>query len=497
MNLRTKTSISGGGFPLRGALGALAMGALLPLAGCNVDSLLRVDDPDVAPPGSIEDPQVAPTIHAGVLYDFQRAFVGTGATSGGSTGEGQALVSGMFSDELYIADSFTTRHAISRRGIATPGQQGTTTNSQVAFAERQLHRSRRSAENAVDWYDTHGFTDDPRVAEALALAGFTYVFAAENYCEGMAFSQQPRLGGPIEYGQPLSRNATLGVAIERFDQAVARPGGASAASTQNRLARVGRARALVNRGSAGDLAAAAALVADIPTSFAYRVFFSDNSAAQENPFFHYAQLSGRYAVPNRLGVNGIPWLERENAGDPRVQTMARPAFSSALGSVRVQSKYDERTTAVILASGVEARLIEAEAALAGGASADYLPILNALRADLPVLRLHTNRPDFPTALPALTDPGTAAARVDQFFEERALWLWLTGHRLGDMRRLVRQYGRAVNTVFPVGNHGWYQPVTNAFVGAAGGGTFGSDVNLPLHVDETNNPHFTGCLNRDA
>jgi hypothetical protein len=53
-------------------------------------------------------------------------------------------------------------------------------------------------------------------------------------------------------------------------------------------------------------------------------------------------------------------------------------------------------------------------------------------------------------LTPLTDPGTATARVDLMFRERAFWMYLTGHRLGDLRRLVRQYGRAKESVYPTG-----------------------------------------------
>ena len=31
--------------------------------------------------------------------------------------------------------------------------------------------------------------------------------------------------------------------------------------------------------------------------------------------------------------------------------------------------------------------------------------------------------------------------MDLLFSERAFWMFATGHRLGDMRRLIRQYGR--------------------------------------------------------
>jgi hypothetical protein len=53
-----------------------------------------------------------------------------------------------------------------------------------------------------------------------------------------------------------------------------------------------------------------------------------------------------------------------------------------------------------------------------------------------------------------------------------------------MRRLVRQYDRAADDVFPVGTH--YK-----------GGTYGDDVNLPVVTDERNNPNFQGCTDRNA
>lgn len=81
----------------------------------------------------------------------------------------------------------------------------------------------------------------------------------------------------------------------------------------------------------------------------------------------------RYGVPNRLGQNGIAWLEHEAAGDPRITTVQMAAMDATLGQVQFQTKYG-RTTPVTVASGIEARLIEAEAALDRGASTAYLAI---------------------------------------------------------------------------------------------------------------------------
>jgi hypothetical protein len=125
---------------------------------------------------------------------------------------------------------------------------------------------------------------------------------------------------------------------------------------------------------------------------------------------------------------------------------------------------------VVLASGIEARLIQAEAQLRAGTVGTAFATLNGLRALV--------------GLGQLADPGTDAARVNLLFRERAFWMWGTAHRLGDLRRLVRQYGRAQNTVFPSGAY-------------HKGGSYGSDVNFPVSSDERNNPKFTGCIDRSA
>jgi hypothetical protein len=91
-----------------------------------------------------------------------------------------------------------------------------------------------------------------------------------------------------------------------------------------------------------------------------------------------------------------------------------------------------------------------------------------------------------TALPA--DSTTTAPpdmRIDVMFRERAFWLFLTGHRMEDMRRLVRQYGRTVDSVFPS------QGVTAINL------SYGTNVDFPVSEDEQNNPNFKGCTDRKA
>ncbi|HEX8246490.1 MAG TPA: RagB/SusD family nutrient uptake outer membrane protein, partial [Longimicrobium sp.] len=248
---------------------------------------------------------------------------------------------------------------------------------------------------------------------------------------------------------------------------------APAGSLEQNLALVGKARAQLNL---NDRAGAAATVAGVPTAFNYLILHSSNTSRQENGVYAYTIDSGRYGVANLEGGNGLPFItEGETDGpihDPRIpNNNTRPGFDPSITDpFYSQLKYPSRDTDVPLANGTEARLIQAEAALNGGASNTYLTILNTLRTS--------------AGLPALADPGTPAGRVNQFFKERAYFLWLTSHRLGDLRRLIRQYGRTEDDVFPTGTY-------------FRGGLYGNDVNLPIFVDEGNNPNFTGCVNRGA
>jgi len=125
-------------------------------------------------------------------------------------------------------------------------------------------------------------------------------------------------------------------------------------------------------------------------------------------------------------------------------------------------------------------LIEAEAALAGGQPGDMITILNDLRSQVDDL-MAVVQPDYTNedglTLDPLVDPGTDEAREDLLFRERGFWLFLTGTRLGDLRRLVRDYGRAAEEVYPSGTY-------------VQGGDHGVDVVFEIDFDETNNPNYT-------
>jgi len=361
-------------------------------------------------------------------------------------------------------------------------------DQQALFALAQAADTLRQTTVAIDAYKKFATkaADSAGFREVLALSGFTYILFAENYCGAVPVSKQ-EADGSFTFGAPESTNTLLDSAILKFNQALALPGapdGPSLTATFKNLAAIGKARALLD---SGNFAAAAAAVAGVPTTFQYNYLHSETSGRQNNGTWSLTQSVGRFGEADAEAGIGLPFasdgdLKRTGGAlDPRVadSLAARGSSRSPKGfdgatNQMVQAKYPLRASPITVADGVEARLIEAEAALNAGDPVGALTTLNALRSNASLLALR----GYPAnSLAPLTLQPTTAAQVDQLFHERAYWMYLTSHRLGDLRRLIRQYGRPVNTVFP---NGLYFK----------GGTYGTDVNVPVPQQEQNNPNYT-------
>jgi hypothetical protein len=152
-------------------------------------------------------------------------------------------------------------------------------------------------------------------------------------------------------------------------------------------------------------------------------------------------------------------------------------FSMLGASYYAATKYGNKSSPMVIASGVEVRLIEAEAALKAG-NPTWLSILNNLRAT-----------QINPAMTALNDPGTDAGRLDLMFRERAFWLFGTGHRLGDLRRQIRRYAQPIESVFPTGPYyrgGFTQLPPRGVYGPA------TSIPFPSEIEKQFNPAITGC-----
>jgi starch-binding outer membrane protein, SusD/RagB family len=170
--------------------------------------------------------------------------------------------------------------------------------------------------------------------------------------------------------------------------------------------------------------------------------------------------AGRLPPPE--GRNGQPFV---SAGDPRVEVSDEGTSSFDFSTeLYAPVKYSAYTAPVPYATGVEARLIQAEAQYKAGSYTTALQTLNDLRATQGMDPL----------VPALTP----TAQEDQIFAERAFWLFGTAHRLGDLRRLVKQYGRGAETVFPTGAY-------------FKGGAYSTQVTLRVpQQEEQDNPNYS-------
>lgn len=460
------------------ALSGLVVPVALLLGACDTikDDLLTVPDVDVARPSALVGLAALPTLRASAISEFTLAYSGSSGT------EGAVTMSGLFTDELQFAESFPTRVQWDQR-VLDP------VNTSTGGVFRQMLRARAVAKLANERYVQYA-ANDPNRTEVLNLLGLSYLLVADVFCSGVPFSTLDDAGNTI-FGQPLTRAQMLDSAKAAFDSAIA-VGTRSSATTQTQLARLGRARV---QWSLGDLTGAVGFLntpTPIAATFAYNVLHSANSSRQWNGIWNFAANQRRWSVANGKGGVGLAYI---TGGDPRVRATRRSG-SSGIGfdnvtPLFIPNIHPDRASPAVVGNGVEAELIRAEAEAVAG-NANYLTRLNTLRANTALYACPTLLAGCtaPTALAALTDPGTAEGRIRQVYAERAFWLYLTAHRIGDMRRLIRPvaqggYGYAANTVWPNGAY----PL---------GGSYGTEVNFSIPLpDERNNPNFTGqCLDRN-
>lgn len=443
----------------------LGVGVLvLAVAACDVESAVTLPDPDIIGSGIAADTANLPILRNGVQFEFARAYAGPAANNQdpGIIGHG-----GLLADELWYSSTFPTFREIDSRAT-------TVDNTQLASVYRYLHRARNLAERAAEAYAGSPRANTTDHALVTNYAGFTYVFFGENYCSGVPFSQAA-LSGELTFGPANTTTQMFELALQRFDQALTIATAAGNADQQN-MARVGRARTLLNLNRPAEAATAAAAV---PTGFSYNIPFSVPTNAPGNGVWYHINSERRASAATDEGGNGLHYFNRVTTGNPTIDPRAPVTYIAAGGlsnpniPLYAQQKYPNRGAPIPVATGIEARLIEAEAALRANNLGQMLTILNTLRAGV-------------TGLAPLAAPASATAARDMLFRERAFWLWLTAHRLGDLRRLIRQYGMTQAQVFPVGQ-------------TIFGANYGTDVNLPIPQSEQNNPEFPQgqCLDRNA
>jgi hypothetical protein len=290
------------------------------------------------------------------------------------------------------------------------------------------------------------------------------------------------------FGDPLTTSQVYDSASAHLDSALALTNASDAGTAGiHNFASIIKARILVDK---GNFAAVSAVTGNVPTSFQYTMTFSATGGGT-NGVWSLVNSIARVTVGDSVDVvNGVPTVIRNalpfvSANDPRVPTISGKISSPAVGAedqstptflnLLVKGSFDP----LVLGSGIDARLYEAEAKLQANDIAGMMTILNALRAAKPTI----GNIAIPTLAPLATPPDVNSA-TSLLFREKAFWTFGRGQRLGDLRRLIRQYKRTQDQVFPTG--GYFK-----------GGSFGTDVNLPVPSSEQVNPKFHGCLDRNA
>lgn len=459
---------------VRWAAISVCLYACVLLSSCKLPDLVN----NAETPSDIRDPKVVQNV-AGAVAMYRGAidaftyYVGGGArvfdlsqTSPTSVPDTYSALSGVFTDELMTLP------------ISSGGANGDLgrldlryfdpTRSIVAsdFGYLGLHLIRGRSRIARAHLRQYG-SDLPRewLAHLYAMEGFAAVLLAELRCSGIPLGT---LGadGAFTTTRGFTTDEVYAYALAHFDSALATAGD----SVRFRyLAQLGRARVLLGT---GDVQQAAQAVAGVPDTYRY-VFTYSTQYPKFVPDPSYVIQS------DHEGVNGLPFV---SSGDPRISL---PDLMN-------------RTAPLVFATGLEVRLLQAEAALHAG-DAGWLVALNALRTTC-ALGDPCPSPAPPglggvANLPPLVDPAigmsthedSVNARTNLVFAERAFWLYLTGRRQGDLRRLVRHYGRSEGQVYPVGP--W---------GAIGANVYGTAVVVPTPDEERErNPLYKGCEHFDA
>ncbi len=474
-------------FNRRAVFGVAAV-ALVATA-CSTDRLLKATDPDIINPGDVESTLGADAVRTGAIARLQTALF----SSDVNNGEGIFLLGGLLADEWKSGNTFTQTNDIDQR-------VGREDNANINGSYRQLQRVRTASNQALDLlkrFPAPAGTPDAviqpgKIAQMYLVRGAAEMYLAESWCNGLTFSDGTTT--VIKPGKPMSTQEAMTIALASFDSASLAIGTSTdtlSAKLKDAIA-IGRGRAYLWM---NNLPNAKTAVQNVTPGYVWLMSFSQTSGF-DNGTWSINNSQRRYTVGDSIDTAPNTALEGAalpfvTAADPRVPTVlsSLPSFQTNMPNYQ-QRIWTVRDQAIPIFSSIDARLIAAEADLDHGNSSAYLATLNALRTG-PTRIGDPNAPITVSNMPALTDPGTPAGRVAQFFREKAFWTFGRGIRLGDARRQIRQYGRNQNEVFPTGNY-------------LKGGTYGTDVNFPIPLAESNNENyrnpdgsFKGCTDRSA
>ena len=401
---------------------ALAAACAVGVAGCD----LKVTNPTVLDSSQFDPTGDANTLAMSAQSLFTRAYANI------------IPYSGMFSEEVWVGAVRQETNDIGRRVMTA----GTPDVNSALWSP--LQRALATNELTIDLLGTGEAATTVHLARAAMNSGFSMVLIAEHFCQGT-----------IRAGPALSPEEMLDVAVTRFERAIDVAEDLTSADATRILnaSRVGLARAYLQQ---KDYANAAAAAAPVPDAFVHNAVMIDdaNNRVLGNLVYSYDFGSRLLVVPP----------DYRALDDPRVPWDSTGLLAQATELQYFQQlKYTGYTTPIRIASGLEARYIEAEALLMGTPSSttEALDLIDERR----------------TANGQGAFTGTTQAQIlAELMDQRARDFWLEAKHTGDWRRnpAATPYVAATGSTF-------YKPAQ---------GNFGNETCLPVPLAEINaNPNF--------
>jgi len=408
---------------------------LVAAAGCDLfNNALEVQSPSTIPAAGLEVPANAGLLVNGAIGDFECA---AGA---------YAVMSGLITDELIDATQTADRYPYELRTMLSSDRRYAVNDCIGLGVYTPLQTARFAAANILSllngWTVAQVPARDSLIATASAYEGYSLVLLGEGFCTMVVSGLDANRH--IVYGGEIARDSVFTLAVAAFGDAITK-GQAVGNSDIVNMAHVGRARAYLDLGQPALARADGQLV---PAAYLKVVSASGINSRRNNRVWQENS-----ATSDNTSLDAV----YRAMADPRVPFADKGKNSVTGIHLYRQLKDPSVSTSIRLASGDEARLINAEASIRTGTFGAADSIINSFRAR--------------GGQGAITSPDSATAS-DSLFDQRRRELFLEGQHLFDLVRFGKTPGPAAGTPY------------------AGGGVYGSQLCLPLpDVEKQNNPNF--------
>jgi hypothetical protein len=393
---------------------AVALALLIGLAATGCNNLLDVTNPAFISEEQLTDPALEQLVVNGVVGEFQYAY------------GYYALFSSAMTDESFLDHTQVDIRELTLRNILE-------SNTVNAAIYSNLHRARQSAEDGIDRLTAMlGESDAAKsvsMATIMAYGAYAYTLLGEGFCEST-----------VNASAPLTSDQMLQKGIDLFDRAIstAQAAGSSAEATDIvNMARVGAARAALKM---GDATKAASYASQVPAGYEKYVWYSANSVRENNIFQVPAGTSGSWmSMGPAFQTLDDPRAPKTTRTDIRglnsnpIFPPQQPIMFQGWSATAVDNQI-ENATSIKFATGLEAQYVVAEAQ---GPTAATLTFVNARRAVGGKAPVNLSGNDL----------------MEELRWQRAIDLYLTGQRLGDLRRYKSKLGIDLfpSGKFPVSN----------------------------------------------